>query len=85
MRESFSKGPFWLLNVKKNPFARLRPSSPPPHPKKADFFSTTQKIEGPNRAHAQANGSKNVRKAFLNHRLLTPKRPHKNFGGFGEC
>ena len=85
MRESFRKSPFWLLNVKKNPFLRRHPSWPPPHPKKADFFFGRPKIEGPNRAYAQANGSENVRKAFLNHHLLTPKRRKQIWGVLGSA
>ena len=56
---------------------------PRPTQKKLIFFSVTQKIEGPNRAHAQANGSKNVGKAFPNHPLLTPKRRKQILGVLG--
>ena len=85
MRKSFRKSPFWLLNVNKQLFPRPRPRWPPPNPEKADFFSVTQKIEGPNRAYAQANGPENVRKAFLNHHLLTPKRRKQIWGVLGSA
>ena len=54
-------------------------------PKKLIFFFGQPKIEGPNRAYAQANGSENVRKAFLNHHLLTPKRRKQIWGVLGSA